>query len=493
MALTYVARTYVARTGMGPAEVNRRLKNATVEHLQTTRNVSRNLIEKALHMRALGYYSEVKSALLTRTIYEVDRSKKGLSAANRVLDQSQERLSQQVEQRTQALRESEHRYCALAENQAAMVTSFLPDTTRTFVNSTYAKFWGRSRESLIGERWIGVFSESKRAAILTRLACCTRDHPVTEMEHELSLPDGRLCWLHWRFIASFNAVGEITHYQGIAVDITERKALEQELETHRNHMEALVEERTRELASANVRLQELDQLKSLFIASMSHELRTPLNSIIGFAGILLQGLDGELNTLQADHMGRVQRAARHLLNLITDVIDLSKIGTGQMQAVPAEFLLEDVVTEAVDSLREAITNKGLVLKQEIPPLTLFSDRRRLLQCVLNYLSNAVKFTDAGTIAIIAGVQDGSLVLEVRDSGIGIREQDWEKLFTQFTRIDSSRVRSTSGTGLGLYLTKKLAGEVLQGQVSFDSTYGQGSTFRLCVPLNIGPVEAGARP
>lgn len=478
---------------MGPAEVNRRLKNATVEHLQTTRNVSRNLIEKALHMRALGYYSEVKSVLLTQTIYEVDRSRKGLSAANRALDQSQERLSQQVEERTQALRESEHRYRTLVENQAAMITSFLPDTTRTFVNRTYAAFWGRSRESLIGERWIEVFPESKRAAILARLACCTRDQPVAEMEHELQLPDGRLYWLHWRFIASCNPAGETTHYQGIAVNITERKALEQELATHRYHMEALVEERTQELASANVRLQELDQLKSLFIASMSHELRTPLNSIIGFSGILLQGLDGELNTLQADHMGRVQRAARHLLNLITDVIDLSKIEAGQLQAVREEFLLEDVVTEAVDSLQEALASKGLVLKQEIPPLTLFSDRRRLLQCVLNYLSNAVKFTDAGTISIQAGVQDGSLVLHVKDSGIGIREQDWEKLFTQFTRIDSPQVRSTSGTGLGLYLTKKLVGEVLQGQVSFDSTYGLGSTFTLCVPLNIGPVEVGERP
>jgi len=332
--------------------VDGRLRNATVVHLQETRDVSRNLIEKALHMRAMGYYSEVKSALLTQTIFEVDRSRRNLSRANHALGQSQSQLQQQVEERTRSLQHSEARYRDLVENQVVMITSFLPDTTRTFVNTTYAKFWGRSPDALIGERWIKAFSESKKVAILEQLAARTPGHPVTELVHELQRPGRRLCWLHWRFIASFNEQGAITHYQGIAVDITDRKSMEQELEKYRKGLEILVEERTGELAAANARLRELDHLKSMFIASMSHELRTPLNSIIGFSGVMLQGIDGELNDLQTDHLSRVQRSARHLLNLITDVIDISKIEAGQMAIQQEQFSLVGVVDEVIESFQE---------------------------------------------------------------------------------------------------------------------------------------------
>jgi len=470
--------------------VSGRLRNATVVHVQETRNVSRKLIEKALHMRALGYYSEVKSTLLTQTIFEVDRARKSLSRTNRALDQSQNQLLQLVEQRTRSLQQSEARYRDLIENQAAMIASFLPDTTRTFVNLPYARFWGKSRDALIGERWIEVFPESERAAMLARLAACTPEHPVVELEHELKRPGQSVCWLHWQFIGSFDAQGKITHYQGIAVDITERKTMERELAGQREHMEELVVQRTGELTRANQRLQELDQLKSLFIASMSHELRTPLNSILGFSGILLQGLDGELNSQQTDHLGRVQRSARHLLHLITDVIDLSRIEAGQAAVHREAFQLESVVSEAVDSFRHIIKDKGLVLELEVVPQQLFSDRRRLLQCVLNYLSNAVKFTENGTITIRAVAEAGKLILQVQDTGIGIDQEDQARLFTQFSRIDSPQVRQIPGTGLGLYLTQKLVQEILQGEVWCSSKWGGGSTFTLRIPLDIGPEKDG---
>jgi len=469
-----------------------RFESAATEQLRETRSVSRNLIERALKMRALGYYSEVKASLLTQTIFEVNRSRKDLSRVNLALDRSQTLLQQQVEERTQSLQQSEARYRDLVENQLAMITTFLPDTTRTFVNKTYAEFWKKNRESLIGKRWIEVFPESKQSAILKKLAACTLEQPVIEYEHELKLPDGRVHWLHWQFIASFGGAGEIIHFQGVAVDITDRKTMEQELEMHQTHLQALVEERTRELTIANARLEELDRLKSLFIASMSHELRTPLNSIIGFSGIMLQGMEGELNRLQTDHMGRIQRAARHLLDLITEVIDISKIEAGQLATYQEKFSLEGVISEAVECLQEKLHHKDLILERQTSPLQLYTDRRRLLQCVMNYLSNAIKYTEVGKVVIKAIEQQGNLVLSVTDTGIGIRAQDQARLFTQFTRIDSPQVRRTPGTGLGLYLTKKIVEEVLQGQVSMTSEYGRGSTFVLHVPLYAVPTSTGDR-
>ncbi|MDI6688047.1 MAG: GAF domain-containing protein [Desulfobacterales bacterium] len=190
---------------------------------------------------------------------------------------------------------------------------------------------------------------------------------------------------------------------------TKRLQAEKELSIHRDHLEKLVTERTRQLEEkaekldqANIRLQELDHLKSMFIASMSHELRTPLNSIIGFTGIILQGMTGEINSEQRDQLQRVYGSAKHLLALISDVIDISKIEAGKVDVHVEEFDLEKVIKEAVSSLKPEIDNKGLDLEINLPPnLQLKTDRKRLLQCVLNFLSNAVKFTEKGKIEITA--------------------------------------------------------------------------------------------
>jgi len=203
-------------------------------------------------------------------------------------------------------------------------------------------------------------------------------------------------------------------------------------------------------------------------------------------------MEGELNRLQTDHMGRIQRAARHLLDLITEVIDISKIEAGQLATYQEKFSLEGVISEAVECLQEKLHHKDLILERQTSPLQLYTDRRRLLQCVMNYLSNAIKYTEVGKVVIKAIEQQGNLVLSVTDTGIGIRAQDQARLFTQFTRIDSPQVRRTPGTGLGLYLTKKIVEEVLQGQVSMTSEYGRGSTFVLHVPLYAVPTSTGDR-
>lgn len=244
-----------------------------------------------------------------------------------------------------------------------------------------------------------------------------------------------------------------------------------------------VNEAKAELEAANEKLKALDRLKSMFIASMSHELRTPLNSIIGFTGIILQGLAGEINEEQKDQLQRVYGAARHLLALITDVIDISKIEAGRLDVYAEEFNLGGVVKEAVSSISTQLKDKGLELAVKIPKeLQLKTDRRRLLQCILNYLSNAVRYTEKGEISLVAVETNGTLEVRVTDTGIGIREEDLPILFTSFARLDSPLRTKTPGTGLGLYLTKKIVSEMLGGSVSVESEYGTGSTFIFQIPV-----------
>jgi len=299
----------------------------------------------------------------------------------------------------------------------------------------------------------------------------------------------------------------------VSKDITERKSIEEELEKHHEHLEELVTERTSmldertenlnksekalrflledvndirgDLVIANKKLKELDHLKSMFIASMSHELRTPLNSIIGFTGIILKGIAGEINEEQKDHLERVYRSGQHLLNLITDIIDISKIEAGKMEASVEAFQLDLLIYDAADSLKPQIDKKGLGINITVPPdIQINSDRKRLLQCILNFLSNAVKFTEKGEIVVTVNENNGMIIIKVKDTGIGMKDEDMNKLFGSFVRLDSHLKTVAPGTGLGLYLTKKIASEILGGTVYAESIFGQGSIFTIEVPRKL---------
>jgi len=324
-----------------------------------------------------------------------------------------------------------------------------------------------------------------------------------------------------------------------ARDITERKTAARELEKHRGNLERLVKERTEKLAArtkdleksqkalqylledvneakaqlviANTKLKELDRLKSMFIASMSHELRTPLNSIIGFSGLILGNMVGPISDEQKDMLTRVSKSGKHLLALITDVIDIAKIESGKIVPFPEEFELTDIVQEAVGQVETQAIEKGLVIQQRMPeePIIMNTDRRHLLQCLLNFLSNAVKFSEKGviTIAVVMlqnvskdrigteaaeaeaekqrkALSEDWLEITVTDTGIGINEEDIKLLFRSFVRLKTNLKVITPGTGLGLYLTKKLANEVLGGNVGAESEEGKGSRFWLQVPVHL---------
>jgi PAS domain S-box-containing protein len=243
-------------------------------------------------------------------------------------------------------------------------------------------------------------------------------------------------------------------------------------------------EKTSQLEQANIKLKEVDQLKSMFIASMSHELRTPLNSIIGFSSIVLNEWSGPLNAEQKENIAAVLRSGKHLLSLINDVIDVSKIEASKIDLIVEECDVYGVVMEAVETVNKDIEKKGLELIVHAPRLSIHTDRRRLLQCLLNLLSNAAKFTNQGSIVVSAELSaDGSwMTIAVEDTGIGIEEDDLGRLFTPFVRLHTPQASIVPGTGLGLYLAKKLAHEILKGDILVTSTYGAGSRFTIRVPV-----------
>lgn len=254
-------------------------------------------------------------------------------------------------------------------------------------------------------------------------------------------------------------------------------------------MEQRILERTAELEIAKEQAESADQLKSAFLATMSHELRTPLNSIIGFTGIMMQGLAGPVNPEQAKQLGMVQNSANHLLALINDVLDISKIEAGQLEVSIQRYDLRksiDKVAAIISPLAEA---KGLELSVQIAPevKTLSSDQRRVEQVLLNLLNNAVKFTDKGSVRLKCHRAGSEMVTSITDTGIGIRPEDQKKLFKPFSQIDTGLSRSHDGTGLGLAICTKLV-EKLGGAIQLESTYGAGSTFTIRLPITKGGID-----
>jgi signal transduction histidine kinase/HAMP domain-containing protein len=230
--------------------------------------------------------------------------------------------------------------------------------------------------------------------------------------------------------------------------------------------------------------QEADRLKSAFLASMSHELRTPLNSIIGFTGIILQGLVGPLNPEQEKQLNMVRDSSRHLLDLINDVLDISKIEASQLETVSEPFDMREAVAKVIQTMMPMAGKKGLGLVAEVSPAVgqITSDRRRVEQILINLVNNAIKFTDQGEVRVECEIGGDWLVTRVVDTGIGVKPEDVGKLFEAFRQIDTGIARQHEGTGLGLSICKRLV-EMLGGKVWVESEWGVGSTFTFTLPMD----------
>jgi signal transduction histidine kinase len=221
----------------------------------------------------------------------------------------------------------------------------------------------------------------------------------------------------------------------------------------------------------------------LFLANMSHELRTPLNCIIGFTQLIHDGKVGPVSSDHKEYLGDILTSSQHLLQLINDILDNAKIESGRMEVLVTTFPVTGVIHELTQNLAPIMSTKGLKLIRDIPddlpPIT--TDRRKLLQILLNLASNAVKFTERGEIRFQCRATSEALQIAVSDTGIGINAKDMDLLFQPFSQIDGGLQRRQEGTGLGLHLSQNLA-RLLGGVISVESEYGKGSTFTLTLPL-----------
>jgi signal transduction histidine kinase len=253
-----------------------------------------------------------------------------------------------------------------------------------------------------------------------------------------------------------------------------------------------VAERTRELREANDRLLELDRMKSQFLATMSHELRTPLNSILGFTSLMRDGLAGPLTPEQQRQLGFVHSSGEHLLALINDLLDLSRIESGRMDVTLAPFDFAAVAAEVGQNLKPLVEQKGLKLEIHVPhTLPMVGDRRKCFQVLLNLTTNAVKFTERGEVRIEASAQSGRLAASVSDTGIGIRPEQLRLLFEAFRQLDGSPRKLYEGTGLGLHLSRKLL-DLMDGDIRVESAFRAGSRFSFSVPLDLHTARSRAQ-
>lgn len=265
----------------------------------------------------------------------------------------------------------------------------------------------------------------------------------------------------------------------------------------------MLRDKTLLLERANRELRELDRLKSSFLANMSHELRTPMNSIIGYSELLLDGVDGPVNDEQAKSLRKVESNARHLLQLINDILDMSKIESGKIELDIRELDMKKVVASVTSTLEPSIAKKGLKLSldfdENLPPV--YADEDKVMQILINLLSNSIKFTNKGGITIRIkpserGVKPGEppLFVEVcvEDTGIGIKDSDIDKLFDKFSQLDISTIRQYEGTGLGLSIARGLV-VLHKGVIWAKSEYGKGSRFCFTLPLRKDILEKPAEP
>jgi|SRR5690554_1115579 len=290
-------------------------------------------------------------------------------------------------------------------------------------------------------------------------------------------------------------------------DIAEREKAQEELRQAYAKLEERVAERTQDLVAANQQLTEeirqrnlaedrlqeknLELEKALlakdkFLANMSHELRTPLNAIIGFAGILSMKLPGPLTPEQEKQLQNISISSKHLLSLINDLLDLSKIESEMVKLHPEPASCNSIVRDVAATLQPMAKDKGLILEVQLPEeeVTITTDRRALHQILINFTNNAIKFTEEGKVELKLLKDAGRVEFRVRDTGIGIKAEDQDKLFQAFSQVGNVNSRWHEGSGLGLHLSKKLA-DLLKGSIVFSSEYGKGSEFCLVLKESEG--------
>ncbi|HEX6736207.1 MAG TPA: response regulator, partial [Azonexus sp.] len=400
----------------------------------------------------------------------------------------------------QALVDSEERQRTILHSLGEGVYGIDRNGICTFINSTALAMIGRDEREVLGRDPHALFHErhpdgSPYPAAAGPAAATCRDGLTRRQSEWFWRKDGS------GFPAQLTATalrrdGELTGAVAVFTDISESVRIAGELDRYRHHLEELVDERTHELAEARLAAEAASQAKSTFLANMSHEIRTPMNAIRGMAHLIRR--DG-LSPAQSERLDKIDSATEHLLSVINDILDLSKIEAGKLTLDRDAVDIPRLLARAAGILGERARSRGLALAIEADtfPEPLLGDPTRITQSLLNYLGNAIKFTERGRIVLRArrlASPDGAVDVrfEVEDSGIGIAADKLAGLFNAFEQADNTTTRKYGGTGLGLSITRRLA-QLMGGTAGADSRPGIGSTFWFSVRLAIGSAAEAAAP
>jgi PAS domain S-box-containing protein len=410
------------------------------------------------------------------------------------------------------LRESESKYRLLAENASDVITVMDMNLRPIYMSPSITRLLGYSVEESMARGIDGSLTpESIRVATKAFEKTMTEELKEKELKPatidlEFIHKDGSTVWVSASVAIVSGSDRRPAEILSILHDITERKQAEEDLTKYKDHLEELVKERTEELDKAKIIAEEANKAKSDFLANMSHEIRTPLSSIIGFSELLFDETKGPLNDDQKKYLGYVTSSGQHLLSLINDILDLSKVEAGKMELAPTSFSIKDLLKNSFTYIVEKATKHNIKLLSEISADVdmIEADERKVKQIIYNLLSNAVKFTpDGGFITVGAdvvsqnstalpikirkGLPDTEYVLvSVKDTGIGIARKDQSKLFTEFQQIEEPYTKKYEGTGLGLALSRKLV-TLHGGKIWFESGgKGKGCTFYFILPLRTLP-------
>ena len=363
----------------------------------------------------------------------------------------------------EALRNERDYTARIIERTPALVVGLSPDGVTRFINPAVEKTTGYSSSELIGKNWWSTLFPEKSDKQVEQLRQVKSKSPVRNVELELFTRSGETRVVAWSNIPRFNENGQLEETIGFGTDITEQKKVEQNLKL------------------AAKKSEESNQLKSDFLSVISHELRTPLTVMLGNTPLLTQEHElpeqNEIVSIALD----IENSGKHLLSLIDDLLDFSKLEANKMELYPEWFSAKKLTEDVVSGYQVIARRKGLPIVLEIDDIEICADKIRIKQIIFNLLSNAVKFTDEGRIEIKVAREGSQAVFHIQDTGVGLSQDDVAVIFDLFRQVDESPTRAASGTGLGLAIAKKLV-EMHGGQISVQSTLGEGSIFTFYIPL-----------
>jgi len=358
----------------------------------------------------------------------------------------------------------------------------------TLINLKGYDILGYSEAEIIGQNWFDNFIPARHKTEVQEVFAKLMRGDMTSIEYyenSILTQSGEERIIAWHNAIVRDKNGNITGILASGEDITERRQIEMELAEERASLAQKVEERTTELSLANAELARGARLKDEFLANMSHELRTPLNAILMISELLTNAIYGEINAEQLKAIGQIETGGRHLLSLITDILDLSTIEAGKMKLEPENIIVEGVCRAGLQIVKQIALKKqvSVLFTFDENVITLFADERALKQILVNLLNNAIKFT-ARKGKVILELQgdkvNGVANINVIDTGIGIPEHELDNLFKPFVQIDSGLNRQHEGSGLGLALVYKLT-KLQGGSVHVKSEIGKGSIFTVSLP------------